>query len=529
VDTRSETVELTPALAEFRSARQARQRLKGSRLRASMAISLVLTLFGLLTPIVMIGTTAREIRQGIEDRGQSLSRLAANSLAALPADQSRARLQPILDALASDPDFAEARVVDETGRTIAAIGVPSPPDDGRATFTQAIGTSRSGDARTNLSIVLELSLARVAIAVRQAAIFAATMSLAALLLVIHFVMRRLDSLLSPIQKVTDVMYRIASGEAWTDVPGLERQDEIGDMARAVKVFRDNGIEILELRMMRERAEQAHREQEREKEAARKLKQQNQALEQAKSQAEAANRAKSEFLANMSHELRTPLNAIIGFSEIIRDEVLGPEATARYRDYAGDIHKSGSHLLDLINDLLDLSRIEANKLEVHLKPVDVVHLVHEIVELMQPAARKAGVNLIERTPRRALSAIADARALRQVLLNLVSNAVKFTPEGGQVMLALSVNGDRIVFTVADTGIGIAPEHMELVMQPFGQVDNVFTRTKPGSGLGLPLVRSMTELMGGTFELSSRVAEGTVARVILPTGATAEASPRRTSAA
>jgi signal transduction histidine kinase len=235
---------------------------------------------------------------------------------------------------------------------------------------------------------------------------------------------------------------------------------------------------------------------------------------AKALAESESQAKSRFLANMSHELRTPLNAIIGFSEIIRDGVLGRDAGDRYRDYAADIHKSGSHLLDLINDLLDLSRIEENKLDLKLGPVDASVLVRDVAELMQPAARKAGVALLADVTPGPLDVRADPRALRQVLLNLASNAVKFTPEGGRVVLSACRDGDRAVVTVTDSGIGIAPEHMELVMQPFGQVDSVFTRTKPGSGLGLPLVKSMTELMGGTFALSSRVSEGTVARVTLP---------------
>jgi signal transduction histidine kinase len=505
---------LPPVLAEFRSARQAQNRFKGSRLRASVAIALVLCLFGLLTPAVMIGATAREMSQSIRERGVSLSRIAANSLGPAVWQMDRPRMQGALAALAGDPDFMGARIMSNSGDVLASFESTTKTAGKKMTFSEPITYRREAETHALGRVELDLSVWRVDSATKEAAGFAVATSLVALVLVILFVMRRLDGLLSPIQKVTDVMYRIAAGEAWTDVPGLERQDEIGDMARAVKVFRDNGIEIVELRMMRERAEQARREQEREKEAARRLKEQNLALEQAKSQAEAANRAKSEFLANMSHELRTPLNAIIGFSEIIRDEVLGPGAIARYRDYAADIHKSGSHLLDLINDLLDLSRIEANKLDMHLQPVDVATLVHEIAELMQPAARKAGVTLLKRTSGRGLDAMADARALRQVLLNLASNAVKFTPEGGRVMLAVGREGDRVAFTVADTGIGIAPEHMDLVMQPFGQVDNVFTRTKPGSGLGLPLVRSMTELMGGAFELVSKVGVGTTATVELP---------------
>jgi len=239
------------------------------------------------------------------------------------------------------------------------------------------------------------------------------------------------------------------------------------------------------------------------------------LRAAKEQAELGNRAKSEFLANMSHELRTPLNAIIGFSQMMREEVLGPIGVSRYKGYVDDIHISGNHLLELINDILDLSKVEAGKLELIEEDIDVCRVVSACLTLVRERAGEAGVVLDKRLPDRLPRLHADERKLKQVLLNLLSNAIKFTPKGGRVMLRVHADpGEGFVFTVDDTGIGIASEDMPKVLAPFGQVDSALSRKYEGTGLGLPLTKALIELHGGSLDLESTLGAGTTITARFP---------------
>jgi len=238
------------------------------------------------------------------------------------------------------------------------------------------------------------------------------------------------------------------------------------------------------------------------------------LEHAKDQAETANRAKSEFLANMSHELRTPLNAILGFAEIIRDRLLGPIGD-RYAEYAKDIHASGTHLLGIINDILDLSKVEAGRLELVDEVVDLEGTVKAVVLLLRERVATAGLALKVELPGSPLLVRADERKAKQVLMNLLSNAVKFTPAGGEIAVRLGLASEGgAVIEVQDTGIGIAPEDMSRALSPFGQVDSRLSRRYEGTGLGLPLARALAELHGGRIELDSAPSRGTIARFILP---------------
>jgi signal transduction histidine kinase len=239
------------------------------------------------------------------------------------------------------------------------------------------------------------------------------------------------------------------------------------------------------------------------------------LRSARDAAEAANRAKSEFLANMSHELRTPLNAILGFSEIIKLKVLGPDATARHVEYAGLIHQSGSHLLALINDLLDVSKAEAGKIELEKEPVEIGALVDSCVRLIGPTADKAGVRLDLPAQRVPVMLFADGRKLRQILLNLLSNAMKFTPAGGVVSIAYAATPEGgVTLTVSDTGIGMTPAQQQRAMEPFVQVAQDYVSDVQGTGLGLPLTKKLAELHGGRLEMTSAPAEGTTITIHLP---------------
>jgi signal transduction histidine kinase len=234
---------------------------------------------------------------------------------------------------------------------------------------------------------------------------------------------------------------------------------------------------------------------------------------AKQRAEAANMSKSQFLANMSHELRTPLNAIIGFSDMMKSQLLGPIGSVRYIEYARDIHSSGTHLLSLINDVLDMSKIEAGRYTIHPEPLDAAEMLRTCERLVRVRASEAGVALGIAAAQE-LPLHADARALKQILLNLLTNAIKFTPSGGSVSLSAGRENEGIIFRVADTGCGIPAEDLPRIGRRFEQVDNALTRKGEGTGLGLALCRALAELHGGTLSLESTVGVGTIVTVWIP---------------
>jgi len=228
----------------------------------------------------------------------------------------------------------------------------------------------------------------------------------------------------------------------------------------------------------------------------------------------ANQAKSQILTNMSHELRTPLNAIIGFAEVIRDAMLEPVA-ARYREYARNIHSSGHHLLGLINDVLDLAKIDTGRMDLNEEEVDVSRLIATCLPLMAERAKKGGVELVVPPAPNLPSIRVDRLRLKQVVLNLMSNAIKFTPSGGKVTLAALPTADGgLTIKVADTGIGIRPEEITRALEPFQQVEQNLSRRFEGSGLGLPLAKQLVELHGGTLTITSELGKGTTVFISLP---------------
>lgn len=241
----------------------------------------------------------------------------------------------------------------------------------------------------------------------------------------------------------------------------------------------------------------------------------QRLAEALRTAEIANHSKSQFLANMSHELRTPLNAIIGFSEMIREEMFGPVGASEYVEYISDIHSSGRHLLELINDILDISKIEAGQFEIDESWIDLPVIANWSTDLIRHRAQENDVSLIIDIADNIHEAYVDERALKQILLNLLSNATKFTREGGHVILSAHMSEDKeLLLAVSDTGIGIESHLIERVLEPFAQAEGPMARSFGGTGLGLPITKSLVELHGGSMKLESEAGVGTTVTVCLP---------------
>lgn len=247
-------------------------------------------------------------------------------------------------------------------------------------------------------------------------------------------------------------------------------------------------------------------------------------DEARRRAEDANLAKSRFLASMSHELRTPLNAVLGFSEVMANEVLGPMGNATYREYARDIHDSGKHLLDLINEILDLSRIEAGRYQLNEEPITLPYLVEDCCHMMELKARNKDIRIVQDFETTLPRLFADERAVRQITLNLLSNAVKFAPTGGEVRVRVGwTAGGGQYLSVRDNGPGIPQDEIPVVLSAFGQGSIAIKSAEQGTGLGLPIVQGLLALHGGDFQLNSKLREGTEAIAIFPPVRVMEAMP------
>ncbi|MEM7425894.1 MAG: ATP-binding protein [Pseudomonadota bacterium] len=233
----------------------------------------------------------------------------------------------------------------------------------------------------------------------------------------------------------------------------------------------------------------------------------------KARAEAANRSKSEFLANMSHELRTPLNAVIGFSEVMVSELLGPIGTQKYLEYAKDIHGSGQYLLEVISDILDMSKIEAGRVQIEARPAEFGTIIDHAFRIVEPRAKESRISIIRKVEP-GITLLADERALKQVLINILTNAVKFTPENGKVTIKAKAMGDELKIAIIDSGIGIPERYIDKLGRPFEQVENQFTKSRGGSGLGLAISRSLVELHGGRLKISSLEGSGTTVAIRIP---------------
>jgi len=313
------------------------------------------------------------------------------------------------------------------------------------------------------------------------------LALASAVIATLFISRRIAR---PMARIAETMRLVADGDMACEVPFGDRADEIGELSRALAVFRRNALE-----KQRVEDELVH-------------------SRIAKQSAEAASRLKSEFLAHMSHELRTPLNAIIGFSEMMQQGIFGPLEN-RYGEYVKLINKSGLHLLEVISDILDMSKVEAGKFVLHMEHVDIAGLIGDCTELMRFAVEKRQILLSTDVPADGASLAADPRALKQILINLLSNAVKFSPPGGEVLVSVRTGADILEISVRDTGTGIPKTALERLGRPFERVTNNPHIAGKGTGLGLALVHGLTRLHGGTVRIDSTEHVGTVVTVALPT--------------
>jgi two-component system, cell cycle sensor histidine kinase PleC len=277
-------------------------------------------------------------------------------------------------------------------------------------------------------------------------------------------------------------------------------------------------DLASIAIERGRADERHRAMNRE------LAEQGRELSQATRQADAARRAKSAMLTNMSHELRTPLNAIVGFSEILTNELFGPLGAERYKEYAGDILRAGLHLRSLISDLLDMARIDARARRIDREPIDIAAEIEEIARIMEPRATEGQVSVVLDLAKAPRHVMADGRSFRQIVVNLVGNAVKFTPPGGRVTIRVDGDAGAARLEVRDTGVGIPADKLDQLGLPFSRFDNPHSSTNEGAGLGLAIAKSLVELHGWSLRLESRIGEGTRATVEMTDRPQAGEAPR-----
>ncbi len=435
-------------------------------------------------------------------------------------------VQQVLGALRARPDIVAARIETTRGEPVAAIGNPQQAHDAGSNLITAKVPVAGEDGKPTGWIQLWASLDRLN-ACRQAFALVALAAAGGAGLAGIALFALLQGLVTqPLGRLTGIMRQVSGRRDYTLRVPQTSGDELGMLTSDVNFL------LRELERYRTTLQQQISDRTAE------LRQQIDTLKAAKAEAEAASCVKSEFLANMSHELRTPLNAIIGFSDLMRAQMLGPLGNPSYLEYAADINFSGMHLLEIINDILDVVRYEAGRMELNEEPVDIGAVVDQALRLVAPQALQGKVDLVWEPVPSLPPLYGDRVRLRQILLNLLSNAVKFTGPGGSVEVTAELR-DGLQLAVRDSGIGIKPEDIGRIMTPFGQIASVNSRNHQGTGLGLMLTKALTERHGGHLSLDSAPGVGTTVRVSFPaervmrtpvapdgaSGTTQDSAPRR----